>query len=378
MKSEKRIIFHLPLNPDINRASASNIRPWKMLNAFKEIGYNVDVVMGNGKARSRQIRAIKEKIANGYEYDFLYSESSTMPTMLTEPHHLPIFPLLDFGFFKFCKDHAIKIGLFYRDIYWCFDGYTKETGKVKAIYAKIFYRLDLLLYAKHIDLFYLPSKKMTHYLPENLKVKSEALPPGISIAQKDVQKASTPSTVVRLLYVGGLGQFYDLTMICKIICQMSEHFSLTICCREEEWRKEEIRYLHLLKSGNISTVHKKGNELEELYQESDIACLFLEPHEYRSFAMPMKLFEYIEFSKPILSVANTAASDFVTENNIGWACSYDEAALKQLLLEIINGTTEKINEKIKHIEQIKVHNTWIARAKKVAKDLIVNQQLIQV
>ncbi len=85
----KRIIFHLPFRPDINRASASQIRPFKMIEAFKASGYRVDIVMGCAKERKGLIERIKQNIKNGIVYDFLYSESSTMPTLLTESHRIP-------------------------------------------------------------------------------------------------------------------------------------------------------------------------------------------------------------------------------------------------------------------------------------------------
>ena len=107
---EKRCIFHIPNYLDPNRASASQIRPKKMMNAFEQIGYKVDIVQGYGRNRKRIIEEIKRNIDNGVKYEFLYSESSTAPTLLTEKHHFPTYPFLDFGFFKYIKDHGIKIG----------------------------------------------------------------------------------------------------------------------------------------------------------------------------------------------------------------------------------------------------------------------------
>ncbi len=40
------MIFHLPLQLDQKMQSCSQIRPQKMIQAFKDIGYDVDVVMG--------------------------------------------------------------------------------------------------------------------------------------------------------------------------------------------------------------------------------------------------------------------------------------------------------------------------------------------
>ena len=109
---EKRCIFHIPNYIDKTSKSGSSVRPQMMIKAFEEIGYHVDYVMGYGKERKSQIEKIKRNIRNGVKYEFLYAENSTTPTLLTEKNHIPKYPFLDFGFFKFCKKYGIKIGLF--------------------------------------------------------------------------------------------------------------------------------------------------------------------------------------------------------------------------------------------------------------------------
>ena len=42
----KRCIFHIPNSLDKSAKSGSNIRPLKMIEAFKKNGYIIDVVMG--------------------------------------------------------------------------------------------------------------------------------------------------------------------------------------------------------------------------------------------------------------------------------------------------------------------------------------------
>ena len=154
MDNQKRCIFHIPNYIDENRKSASNIRPLKMIEAFKQNGYIVDIVMGYAKERKNQIKKIKENIKNGIKYDFMYSESSTMPTLLTEKNHLPTHPFLDFSFMNFCKKNGIKIGLFYRDMHWKFDLYKINVSVVKRNVAILFYKYDLLRYRKLLDVLY--------------------------------------------------------------------------------------------------------------------------------------------------------------------------------------------------------------------------------
>ena len=117
--SQKRCIFHLPFTPDpVNRPSGTNIRPGKMLQGFKDRGYDVFEIVGESNRRAERIREAKKLIRDGAIFDFVYSESETMPTMLTDKDHLPRHPFMDFSFMRFCRSRGIPVGLFYRDAYW--------------------------------------------------------------------------------------------------------------------------------------------------------------------------------------------------------------------------------------------------------------------
>ena len=103
----KRCIFHYPGKVDSNPKVGSAVRPKMMLEAFKQIGYEVDEVTGSGKERKEKIKKIKKNIKNGTRYDFVYSESRNIPTLLSDDSHIPTHPLQDFSFLRYCKK---KIG----------------------------------------------------------------------------------------------------------------------------------------------------------------------------------------------------------------------------------------------------------------------------
>lgn len=339
--------------------SASHIRPIKMLEAFKKIGYDVDVVDGYGKARKNKIIEIKNNIKSGIKYDFLYSESSTMPTLLTEKHHLPIYPLLDFSFFLFCKNNGIKIGLFYRDIYWCFGNYDNS---LKKKIAKWFYKYDLTKYQELVDVLFVPSLEMLSYLPIQLNIESHELPSGCMITK--TKKVLSKSDKLEFLYVGGIGEHYDLSLFMKEI--KNKHCHFTLCCRENEWNKVKDKYESFINE-NVSVVHKSGDELIDLYSKADIFCMFVEPIEYRKFAVPYKLFETIGWKCPILASKGTWVGNYVEKHEIGFVCEYDSLKLSELLESITNRQLEYFKIKI---EQHAHFNTWEDRCNYVKSLLI--------
>ncbi len=360
------MIFHLPFEPDKNRYSASHLRPFLMLKAFQEIGYKVDVVMGKAIYRKKQMASIKQAIIDGEKYAFVYSESSTMPTLLTEVHHAPTFPFLDFGFFRFLKNHQVPIGLFYRDIHWKFEHY--QVQPLKKWISKIFYRYDLKEYKKWVDVLFLPSLEMGNYLPELHQVPKIALPPGCESSKIIAKRPIIKNSPLKILYVGGLGDLYQLELMLDTVLTFSlNQMLITICTREDDLNAVRHKYIKYFNRPQIIWVHKGGEELKEIYDAHDICCLWVNPSRYWEFAMPVKLFEYLAFQKPILAVSYTAAGNFVTANKIGWATAYDQGSLRKILLRLLDETWDEMPE---YLSQVAHENTWEKRALEVENNLI--------
>lgn len=359
-----RIIFHHPLPIHGGAQSASGIRPFKMLEAFRRIGYEVDVVDGYSPQRARRIEEVKNNLIRGQRYAFVYSESSTMPTLLTDPHHLPVRPGLDFSFFATCKRYGVPIGLFYRDVYWKFPEYRRQVGFAKAEFAKLFYRYDLQKYRALIDKLYLPSLGMAEYVRPVPEHCFDELPPGHGV--ECPSKEANMSSPLRLLYVGGMGSHYRMQAAFKALERL-EGVSLTVCTREAEWVDAKREYADSL-TGRVTVVHKNGRDVEELYAECHIAMLFVEPQSYREFAMPFKLFEYLGHGKPVIASQGTLVGDFVERSGIGWTIPYDSQELARTLSLLLE-EPHRIATRIEMVRQVAQEHTWEKRAIKVARDL---------
>lgn len=366
-----RCIFHIPYKLNINAVSAPMLRPKMMIKGFSNIGYLVDVIEGTMIERKRKIEEVKLKISSGVRYDFMYAESSTMPTLLTEKHHLPLHPFLDFSFFKFVKKHNIKIGLFYRDIYWKFDSYKKDLSVWKSYLAIKCYKHDIKKYEQLLDKFYLPSLKMCSYINSSrLERIAEILPPGcVDIIDKEIKirERDFSKKALRIFYVGGLGNQYQISELMGAMNNLN-NCELVICCREEEW-KQEKENLESYMYSNIYIIHKKNQELEEEYKRADICSLMFKPDAYRDMAMPYKAFEYLAHCKPVLATKNTAIGEFVSQNDIGWSIEYGADEIKTKLSNILNNP-ELLQNKIEHCTNVRRSNTWTERARKVSHAFI--------
>lgn len=362
-----RIVFHYPLPLNDNAKSASGIRPVKMLRAFREAGIDVDVVAGFGAERSACIKKVKDNIKNGVVYDFVYSESSTMPTTLTEPHHLPTHPFLDFYFFLFCKKKHIPIGLFYRDIYWCFNGYAKQVGCVKALISKFFYKYDLLAYELLLDKLYLPSLEMGKYIKGFPRSLVSSLPPAHDVGEDNLefQRLRCKDEPLRIFYVGGVSEHYQMHKLFKVVSRRND-VELTICTRGDEWDKAKKDYPDA--TGNIRVVHESGSKMQAILAGADIVSVFVKPHKYWEFAAPVKLYEYLGYGKPVIATQGTLTGSFVKKNGIGWALPYEEGALDELLDDLLS-SVDTLTDLQHHVRYVSRLHTWKARVNQVVKDL---------
>lgn len=353
--SKPKMIYHLPLPMEGQVVSGSYIRPVKMLQAFESLGFEVFLIAGYVKERKKRIKEVKNRIIAGESYSFVYAESSTQPTSLTERHHLPVAPNLDYNFFKFCKQHSLKIGLFYRDIYWRFPIYKQTVNFFKSNTAIFFYRYELRQYRKFIDVLFLPSKEMAKYIPYAEDFNMDDLPPGHEVEEVYNYELNKK---LRLIYVGGLNDAYKCDKLLESDCKNAE---ITISTRKEEW--EQVKDKFTL-ADNIKVLFLKGKELSEKYILNNIALLFVEPDEYRKFAMPVKLFEYIGYGLPIIATKGTLVGEFIEKEQIGWVIPYDSDEFNELI-DYLSQNQKEVLAKRDNILSIRRFHSWESRAQKV-------------
>lgn len=357
------MIYHAPYPLDRSGRAASAIRPARMRDAFEEIGYEVIEITGHLAERRRLMVAAKRRIRAGERIEFLYSESSTMPTALTEPNHLPGHPLVDLSFLRFCRRRGIPTGLFYRDIHWLFPEYRARVNAVIALGTRFFYRWDLLRYRSALDVLFLPTQKMAEYLPPANRASVVSLPPASDPVESPMPRSGSE---VGLFFVGGLGPFYRLHE-CVAGVALSTHGAMTMCVPEANWGLMRPEYAELL-DDSTRVVHAFGSQLESYYAEASIGSLFVEPIPYWDFAAPMKMFEYLAHGKPMIASEGTEAGRFVGEQGLGWVIPYRREALAELM-DRLAGDPREIEDAEARVREVRGHHTWAARARQAADAL---------
>jgi len=358
-------IFHHPFPVEPGGKSGSSVRPFQMLRAFGELGYEVTAVTGFARERREQIRRLSADIAKGKHFDFAYSESHTLPMFLTEPHHLPSHPYVDHALFGRLNRKRIPLGLFYRDVYWRFDQFKMQYSWPKQHFATYFYRREWNEYTNVVDHLFLPSLAMVAALPTPWPAERlSPLPPGSNSSVAIQRSAPSTSSTLQLLYVGGVNPpIYDLTPLFESIHRYHSA-QLTLCCRREEWDAVANYYAP---TDTVNIVHASGEQLNALYQQADLITILRKPHPYLEFAMPVKVFEAISYGLPIVSLEGSETARFIDQEEIGWVV--ESPGDFRLLLDSLLANPKKLETAYQKVASVQERHTWNARAHQVTKTL---------
>lgn len=339
--------------------AGSEIHPTRMLEAFGDLGYDVDVVAGFGRQRRIAMRHVLDRLRSGHRYEFVYSEASTIPTALNDPRHLPLHPFADWRFLATMKSNRVPVGLFYPDVHWMFPFYDELTSPARAFVARRFYRFDLWWYRRVLSTLFLPSGPMSAWIPGwEQSDRVHALAPGGSADLLPVEESGD----LRLFYVGSIAPpIYDITPLIDAVLAVDD-VELTICCPVQQRGLLPSRGL----PDRIRTVHESGPAVRRRYGEADLSCLVYGPETYRSFAMPVKLFESIGFGRPVLATNDCVAADFVEETGLGWSVSNDALVDCLVRLRDDRGEVRTVQERVRN--EVAMHS-WLRRAEQVAEQL---------
>ncbi|WP_083563577.1 glycosyltransferase [Boudabousia liubingyangii] len=187
------------------------------------------------------------------------------------------------------------------------------------------------------------------------------LPPGAQI--RDPQ---TKLDGLRILYIGALGGHYQNELLLQAVAE-TPGVELTICTGKAGWEAQKPNLEKYL-SDRVRVVHKSGEELNELYEWATVCSIYMQPDEYRAFAQPMKVYEYLGAAKPIIVSQGTMAGDFIAGNGCGWTIPYDLKAAKDLLVRLKDNPAE-VEQVSAHVREVRQEHTWQARAQFVIDTL---------
>ncbi|MCT1775054.1 glycosyltransferase [Brachybacterium sp. p3-SID957] len=354
-----QMVFHAPYPLDPAPASASRHRPNMMLEAFIAADQQPHVIVGNPQQRRQGFSDLRRRVRAGQNIEFVYSENSTQPNLLSTSIRHGLAPLLEAAILQWARRRGIPFGQFYRDVYWRFPEKQAHVALYRRAVMQMMYRFDLLALLSAHAHFFIPSMPMRDIIPAPTG-RCTALPPGASVTQSERPAG------LHLLYVGGVGPGHEIEESLEALREVPE-VDLTMVVPARTWQQYRERYEPLL-TPRVRVVHAGASELPELYDRASACLLIVEPNEYRKFAVPMKLYEYLGYGKPTLASAGTLAGDIVRQLGIGYVTGNDRREIADLL-RMLHADPHELGDRAEHVEAVRYEETWEQRARTVRRVL---------
>lgn len=357
------MVFHTPYPLQDKPVAASALRPVKMRQAFEDLGYEVIEITGYAKERRGAIKKLLREMKAGRRIKFVYSESATIPNSFTEKRHFPLHILLDRGFFRAMKQAGVPVGVFYRDVYWAFPEYVENVGRLISLPMKMLYRWDLDSYSRYLKVLFVPSMGYLDSISQHLHCEVAELPPAGDYAGSPVNRLEE-GELLELFYVGGINrQLYNLDLLIDVV-EGRDDVALTLCVPEQQWKEFAAGREHAVRD-NIRVFHTRGDGLEPHYAKAHVATLYMPPGDYRDFAVPVKMYEYLAHSRPVLATEGSFAAQFVRSNHVGWSEPFGAAELNDFL-DRLTANPDDLFTRAEAARKFGESNQWTDRAAEAA------------
>lgn len=351
--------------------SGSGKRPKQMLEAFQEMGLKIKLLDGWNNQYSVRYRNVKNIIK--------WLKTNTPSICYVEPPSGPFFCPLDLKLLKILRKKEVPIGLFYRDCYWMFPETVNRSDNIRDNLKKsiigFMQKRDLKVFQKTCKCLFYPSASMAEIVGAD--VKWIALPPGCakrkidSFFDADCYRISIRKQLT-YFYVGAASKQYGTELLLNSFREINKKnicANLIFVCPQNQWEtfigKDRYKKEKWFEIYHISD----DAELEILYKKSDICIIPRLKNIYNDFAVPIKLYEYLSYAKPILTTNCEETRKFVQGNWIGWVIEDTEEAMKKKILELNNNRKEILKIKNNCLKASQ-DNLWLKRANTVVNSLL--------
>lgn len=325
-----------------------------MYDAFIQAGHEVELLEGQQNRPRERTKKIRRIVS--------WLKTNRPDICYIEPPSGPVFHAADIRLIRKVSKMGVPIALFYRDAHWLYADWWGVTG-AKAILLKAMHKRDIKAFQKYCDVIYFPSRSMAALFHGYRFKHTDVLPPAC-------EKSRKPNDTVfgRMIYVGGIRPAYGTDILLSAfrrLHEMGRKVELYLVCREAEMANLKGEGYD---DSWLKVFHAEGKELTSLYSCCDAGLIPLRRDRYMDFAIPIKLFEYLENGLPVIATDCTEVKKFVQTNGCGIVCQDRPEVLAQAIAQFYDQAADRA-AMIKNVSHTASSNRWIDRADKVVKDL---------
>lgn len=325
-------------------------------------------IMGNKKTIKRRVNYLERiLISDIREVKFIYEESlSSQPRLETQlDSALKIKQLI--------KKYNLSYGVFLRDIYQGYlELYNLRANKAVDMYHNMVdeFNLNAQIAAK----IFVPSPQFANesilrgIVPKRYADKFETLPPAIDarLSVFSSKHIAGSGSLIKIAYTGGLGEFYDFKKFIealKICYELPIQFDMYV--RKNELEASKNIYGDLNQVDNINIYEGAFTDLASNKHYDLGLCLF-DANLYRKMAAPVKLFDYLSLSIPVIVGNGTFAEDIIKNDDVGFNIDYTVNDIVGLLISVVENRL-LLKKKQSNIINFCNKNIWQDRS-----ELVIN------
>lgn len=340
-----------------NAKSGSSVRPKKMYDAFKQMGLDIKLLecqQNRYRERNKRVKECLEWLRTNTP-DLCYIESPSGP----------IFNSIDRKLIKEVHKRGIPISYFYRDAFWLFPYMMSGMGFLKKHVITAMNKIDLKLLTRCCDIVYFPSQSVIDIFDFTTFNKTDVLPPGTEERNVNYNCEKLNNSVIYVGAVSEVNGTFDLIRAMDKLNREEMALNLILVCRENEWKKLNIKETDI--PSWLVIRHSSEDKLKELYSLADLAIFPRKEDEYLDIAVPVKLFEYISYGKPVISTKRKEVKKFVDKEKFGILCDDGCDGICEAILSFYKD--EELRRRLFLNTKIaSKNNLWIRRAEKVIQD----------
>lgn len=339
-------------------SSGSGLRPFRIYNAFLEMGYDVKLLEGQQnqfKERKKKVQRINRWLDDNTP-DFCYIE---LPTG-------PLFNRCDGKLIQKIHGKGIPIGIFYRDVFWMYPKWSwPDMSVIKRKLLIYMHKRDLRLFKRNCDIVYFPSYEVIDKFNAKQFNKTDVLPPGCEFA-----KAPDLTMKKKVFYVGAVRSADGIDDALEAFDELDrEGNTIEFILITKKSELIHIRHQELLSAPWLTLAEGSGDELKQYYDQCDLGILPKKRHFYMDMAISVKTFEFIANSLPVLTTDCPAMSRFVKENECGIICNDNAKSIKNSLRDYYSDI-ERFRMLKKKTYEAARNNSWHNRIEKIKTDLL--------
>lgn len=325
--------------PSFNSVSLNSAPKVRTYNMYKSLSKIADVELIPGRLPNRIFNELQFITK---DFDYVYFEAMGLSMQKT-----------DYCFFNYLKKKNIPFFPFIRDLYYQYDGTLKKT-----IPTKIFHyasKIEFEWHLKNATAMFFPSQEMANTV--NFPDKY-LLPPAGDLHRCNNYELPNNQNII---YVGGISQKMGIDLLVKamgiVVKKHPDAHCIIIGHGDEEIINKFIDFEF------ITFKNASYNELNNILSLAQITVIPLPKIPHNDFAIPVKIFDYMSFAKPIVATNCTSMANFINSNEIGITTNDNPQDFAHGILKMLDdlNLAERCGQN--SISLIKNGNSWDDRAK---------------